>query len=287
MKNLIFIAVFLLLCTPVFASSITQYSVTAEVSENAVNYEMSIVFADYTGNTTFVIYGTPSINLLSDFCSYNKHVLETIVTCKITGDRENVMIGYSSSENLRKQDNYLAFVDEFKVPMKADKLYILIKLPEGTGLVRDQQAYIPDNARVLTDGRRPWVLWEREEIPANTVFDVSIVYEKIIEIQSSRPALIMISIVALFVFGFVFYKYFYLKKDVQVIMPILKKDEKAVLESLVKHGSGVNQKILVKESKYSKAKVSKVLKSLQERKLVKLERVGRSNRVHWGEELKK
>ena len=62
---------------------------------------------------------------------------------------------------------------------------------------------------------------------------------------------------------------------------MLKEDEKKIFESVVKHDPGVNQKIVVKESGYSKAKVSKVLKNLQERGLLKLERIGRSNKVHY------
>ena len=70
------------------------------------------------------------------------------------------------------------------------------------------------------------------------------------------------------------------QQTVEIILPILKSDEKAVVESVLKHGSGVNQKIIVRDSGYSKAKVSKVLKSLGERGLVRLERIGRGNKVY-------
>ncbi len=50
---------------------------------------------------------------------------------------------------------------------------------------------------------------------------------------------------------------------------------------MMKHGNGVNQKAVVRDSGYSKAKVSKVLNSLQERGLIKLERLGRSNKIHF------
>ena len=53
-----------------------------------------------------------------------------------------------------------------------------------------------------------------------------------------------------------------------------------IFNIIMKSGSGVNQKVIVKESGYSKAKVSKVLSSLRERGLVKLERIGRSNKVY-------
>ena len=61
---------------------------------------------------------------------------------------------------------------------------------------------------------------------------------------------------------------------------IIKKDEKLIFDTIRKHGDGVNQKIIVNDSGYSKAKVSKVLNSLKERGVLKLERVGRKNKVH-------
>lgn len=48
----------------------------------------------------------------------------------------------------------------------------------------------------------------------------------------------------------------------------------------MKHGNGVNQKIIVNDSGYSKAKVSKVLKSLSERGIIRLDRIGRKNKVY-------
>ena len=53
-----------------------------------------------------------------------------------------------------------------------------------------------------------------------------------------------------------------------------------IYDTIIKHGNGVNQKIIVNDSGYSKAKVSKVLSSLKERGLVRLERIGRKNKVY-------
>ena len=65
----------------------------------------------------------------------------------------------------------------------------------------------------------------------------------------------------------------------QMIFSVLRSDEKLVLEKVMGNKDGVHQKVLVRESGYSKAKVSKVLKILADRGIVKLERVGRSNKV--------
>ena len=63
--------------------------------------------------------------------------------------------------------------------------------------------------------------------------------------------------------------------------------EKLVFEAVTKHEPGVKQKVVVKDSGYSKAKVSKVLKNLQERGLLRLERIGRTNKIYYDKKFKK
>ena len=84
-----------------------------------------------------------------------------------------------------------------------------------------------------------------------------------------------------------FYQFYYKDKGIKLIFPVLKKDEKLIFNSIMKHGNGVNQKVIVRDSGYSKAKVSKVLKSLSERGLVRLERIGRSNKVYMQKNIEK
>ena len=116
----------------------------------------------------------------------------------------------------------------------------------------------------------------------------SIAYERV-EFSATSLQVIIAILAVVIAAAFIAYRYYFSmpRQGMKMILPVLKKDEKSVLEGLIKHGSGVNQKIIVKESGYSKAKVSKVLKSLNERGLVKLERTGRSNRIFWGKEVKK
>ncbi|NIO44618.1 MAG: hypothetical protein GTN36_03650 [Candidatus Aenigmarchaeota archaeon] len=112
--------------------------------------------------------------------------------------------------------------------------------------------------------------------------DVSVAFEKIGDIIISEfpiefSIIIIIGIAAAIV---VFYQFYWKNKSVKLILPVLKKDEKIIFDTVMKHGNGVNQKIIVKDSGYSKAKVSKVLNSLKERGLIKLERIGRKNKVY-------
>ncbi len=114
--------------------------------------------------------------------------------------------------------------------------------------------------------------------------DVSVAFEKIgggnIIISEFPFQFFIVIIIIVFVGILFFYNFYWKQKTVKIILPVLKKDEKIIYNTIIKHGDGVNQKIIVKDSGYSKAKVSKVLNSLKERGLVRLERIGRKNKVY-------
>ncbi len=62
-------------------------------------------------------------------------------------------------------------------------------------------------------------------------------------------------------------------------MPLLKGDEKVLVDILNKHNGSVNQRVIVRESDFSKAKVSRLVAGLKERGIVDVEILGRTNKV--------
>jgi uncharacterized membrane protein len=69
-------------------------------------------------------------------------------------------------------------------------------------------------------------------------------------------------------------------KREEVIESVLNKNERVVISVLNSHGGNAVQKALVKETDFSKAKVSRLVKNLKDRGIVEIEPVsGRENRV--------
>ena len=205
-------------------------------------------------------------------------------------NRTVVVISYSSDQKISKKDNYFLFEDSFKINSDSDTASFLIKLPEGTGLKEPiENSYSPSGALIGSDGRRTIINWIENDLKKGGTFDVSIAYEKIGEvIVSEFPIQIILIIALVIIAGFaIFYQFYWRNRNVNLIIPILKKDEKKIFDTIMKNGSGVNQKIIVNDSGYSKAKVSKVLKSLEERGILRLERIGRKNKVHIEKNFKK
>lgn len=272
---------------PSFAQEMYQYSVSAEIFENNVHYQLNLIFVNYTSNTFYLtIIGSQSnliVNTTAN-CTVESKVLGADINCNFSGlkDRIDLIIEYDSNENLKKKDNYFIFTHNFRSVIDVKTLFVIVKLPEGMGLLKKDKSYTPENALLGSDGRRTILAWQKNNFKAGEHFDVSVAFEKIGVIQdfSKLISLNVIGIIIIIIFAIILYKYFLSAKFSKVILPVLKKDEKIIFESILKHGNGVNQKIVVKESNYSKAKVSKLLKSLQERGLIKLERLGRSNKIY-------
>jgi len=286
--KIIFILLFLiLLSVPCFSKELYQYGVTAEIFENnTVNYKLTLIFVNNT-DQTFIFPLSSSVNVKVESvanCNVQQGTLETNILCNLkASNRTVIVISYSSDQKISKKDNYFLFQDSFKINSDTDTVSFLIKLPEGTGLKEPiENSSSPSGALIGSDGRRTIINWIENDLKKGVTFDVSIAYEKIGEVVISEFPIQIISVIALVIIvGFaLFYQFYWRNRNVNLIIPILKKDEKKIFDVIMKHGSGVNQKIIVNDSGYSKAKVSKVLKSLEERGILRLERIGRKNKVH-------
>jgi len=287
-KALMILLILVLVLKPAFSQELYQYAVTAEIFENnTVNYKLNLILVNNPTQRFIFPIGSPSdvsVNSTAD-CSAQQGTLETNIVCLMeASNRTDIIVTYKSDGKVNKKDNYFLFTDSFKLATDTDNVFVLVKLPEGTGLKEPiENSYSPEGALIGSDGRRTIISWQKNNLKAGETFDVSIGFENIGEVvTSSIPLEVIVIVLIVIALSFIIFYRFYLRKEssMKIIFPILKKDEKMIFDTIMKHGNGVNQKIIVRDSGYSKAKVSKVLTSLKERGLVKLERLGRSNKVH-------
>jgi uncharacterized membrane protein len=293
--KIVFVLLFLiLLSAPCFSQELYQYGITAEIFENnTASYKLNLIFVDNPEQTFVMSVGSPSnINIESDAdCKVQSGVLESSILCYMNASkRTTLIVSYYSDQKVSSKDSYFLFTDSFKMNLDASQVPILIKLPEGTGLRQPvENSFSPSDALIGSDGRRTIINWQMKDLKKGDRIDISIAFERIGEIVISNiPIQVFFMIVVLFAAGvLIFYKFYWKEKRVKIFLPILKKDEKKIFDVIMKNGDGVNQKIIVDGSGYSKAKVSKVLKSLEERGILRLERVGRKNKIHVEKNFKK
>jgi len=193
----------------------------------------------------------------------------------LAGRRGSFKVEFETANAVVKSGLQSSYKEELIVPVPFEWRTVTSKLvlPEGAALAGLPNPVYGSNS---TDGRTIFVLWVRENVRGGELITSSLNYE---DFGSNVNLAMFYGIIAvlavLAVGGFVYRR----KLSPQMVLPVLRPDEKIVMEKLLAHRGLVHQKILVRESLYSKAKVSKVLKSLHERGVVRLERVGRSNQV--------
>ncbi|MBR9682574.1 MAG: hypothetical protein GOV02_02775 [Candidatus Aenigmarchaeota archaeon] len=301
----------ILVSCPVLAQELFQYEVNVEIySDLSTSYEEKFIFSEYLSESfTAPIEGHPTnIQINTDNpnhidCKIVPKDRSTDIDCSISenigNDPFHIFIKYSKIDQMEQiSENRYQFKESIRSSVPAKNMLVLVKIPEGMGLIEkegeseSEQPFLPTTGTVGSDGRRPIIVWEKSDIVIGEGIDTSIVFEQIISTGFSDTDVILISvglIVLVAIIGRLYYKFFVKKRaHVKVVMPILKQDEKLVVEALMKNGGkNVNQKLIVQDSNYSKAKVSKVLSSLQERGIVTLERVGRKNKVSMATEFKK
>ncbi|MEM5778286.1 MAG: helix-turn-helix domain-containing protein [Candidatus Aenigmatarchaeota archaeon] len=274
---------FILLSSLASAESLYQYSVIGEIfNNNTVFYKLNLIFLNHPSQSIIIPLGSSYNIQFNENCKEESSLLGSNVVCSMEASNRTIITIQYFSNTVTKKDNYFLFSDSFKIPKDTDSISVVIKLPEGTGLKEPtESSYSPSNALIGSDGRRTIINWIKENLKANERFDVSIAFEKIGEERAYFPFEIVLVILLIIFSGLgLFYQFYWKGKNIKLILPVLKKDEKKIFDAIIKHGNGVNQKIIVKESGYSKAKVSKVLNSLKERGLIKLERIGRSNKIY-------
>ena len=158
---------------------------------------------------------------------------------------------------------------------------LAVKLPLGSFLIDPKKLsegykpFEPDYGKEGSDGRRIFVRWDLESPKVGETVDASVIYEEILE---TSPVL-MISIIVLIIIIFIIIFFFFRKRFLRDILPVLAPGERRVMEILLREKKAVDQRQIVKETDYSKAKISRIIQDLSQRGLVEKKRKGRTNTI--------
>src|SRR3989338_3895255 len=161
-------------------------------------------------------------------------------------------------------------INNYEFPLETKGLSISYKFPERAVLSEDppQNSISPRNGDIKTDGKRIFIFWNKQNITAGDILTFSASYT--LPIQRESPVntfliLPIIIILAAFVWFVIKHKKTTKTVGETAAVSVLSKDEKALFDILKAHEGKVGQKVLVRESNFSKAKVSRLLKDLRER----------------------
>jgi uncharacterized membrane protein len=209
----------------------------------------------------------------------------SIISCDFIGmapERNKLTLTFTTENVIQKTGDNYRFTVNYGIPLPIQSTFILIRLPQNNILAGEQnESYFPTTGGTLTDGKRIMVFWEDESLETGENLQFSILFTRPAGIDIFSFALYAMLIVAIAV---IFVAVIYVKRirgtKVAVVKSVLNRDEKSIIDILNRNGGRAGQKVLVRETDFSKAKVSRIVKNLRERGVVDIEPIsGRENRI--------
>ncbi len=179
----------------------------------------------------------------------------------------------------RVSNDVYRFTYNYAIREPTKHFTLVLYLPEGYALLksnRSTRAYYPENGVIGSDGRHVTITWDIPSPRMGETLTFSALYEYVgaqratsyMEYMLYVGILVLLGVIALF-----------LRRKSEAVMDVLTEDERIIVNFLKERGKPVKQRDIVKATNFSKAKVSRLLAELEERGIVKRERVGRINRV--------
>lgn len=213
----------------------------------------------------------------------------------ISAGQHEINFSYTTNYPFAEVGENILFKHSNRLTYPGKRQHISLKLPVGTIIPReigkDESFYIsPDTAEIYSDGERIILIWDEEKQEV----DLSVIMRDTTPTPIAWIALAGIS--TIIAAGSIAYILFQRKPKEKIVKKIVKKgdkgektkellpqfieDERKVVELLQNAPNHEAwQKTILQETKFSKAKVSRIIRNLEERGVVTKTIYGNTNKV--------
>ncbi len=289
------IATFSIVSAQARGAELGYYGVESTINDDmTVKTVLTMKFAEPLNSTDFLLdYKAFNLSTQADFdsaeCRLSDEGSKSRITCAFSGmsqTKKFLTLTLYTRDGIKVLQNRDNFTADYGISMPANVAFIIIKIPQNSVLSEElaNQSYSPDNGKILTDGKLIMVYWEKENVTADDLkFSVSY---SIPSAGAGFSNLFVVSIAGIVIISMIAVAIYVRKGDglgkitAEAMTSILNTDEKKVVDILAKHGGKSGQKIIVRESDFSKAKVSRLVKNLKSRGVIDIEPIsGRENRI--------
>ena len=294
MKQLVVFAALaaILLAQPAYAASLEYYDIKANITpEGSVEHVMTLVFKEAVNEFTFnTNLQVENISAESTFPFADCSPRAEGIYCDLIGVNETkntLKLKFSTPDAVIVEDSNTRFTFDYGIPFDISRAFVFFRLPKDRLLGRDivNESFFPQSgSTTLTEGKRVAVFWELDNITESDRLKFSALYTSPQGADTDTDFLFIATIILLAALAVaaisVFFHFKGRRGRAEVIASVLSPDENKVVEILKSRGGKSLQKALVRETDFSKAKVSRLVKELKSRKVIEIEPVsGRENRI--------
>ena len=216
-------------------------------------------------------------------CITEEKDIGTSIVCRNIKEK-NVTYSFVAYNLIQEGKKMSIFSYQFPVTDLKKIFEVVVKIPIGTALVEEERLefsglkpFYPENGIEGSDGRRIFIRWFFENPKLGENINIIVVYEKIFSSGNEMSYYLIFIIASIFLVSLVFL--WSIRNKAKSIMPILTESEREIMKIIINSKNIIDQRKIVKETGFSKSKVSRILKNLEERGIIKREKVGRSTKV--------
>ena len=271
----------------VSALNLDYYGVESHIDEDkTITNTITLKFSENIQNIEYIVkYRIYDFKIKSGEAKCDADIGDvSIIRCNLSDAKnKDLVFSFKTKENVKMFNKNYEFSYVHPLEYDVKRFFNIIYLPKTAVLASDisNESFFPYDGKTLTDGRHIMVYWERKDLKKGDNLYFSINYKMPENGASSVFGLILAVLVAfaiIFILGFAYIKTTR-TKSIKLVMPLLHENEKVVVNILKKYKGETNQRVIVRESDFSKAKVSRIISDLKERGIVEVEPMGRTNKV--------
>ena len=295
MKHAIIFILAAILIVPCISAQ-AAFNISYHIADEKVVTNGQAIFEQpYTGNITLSVpIDAVTLAVYADDKIQPMRIEEQFLTLSLKEARK-LRWSYSSKSYLERN----AFVANMLFPFDTDIAHVKLTLPEKAVLEKavtsTSGSVFPRPTNLITDGQAMTLIWQKRDVKQGEEFPVYVTYE----MPSFTFLYTIIGIVfALFIIGIISYytnkalrKHRHAvkalenpqtqegQKQAKSIETYLKDDEQQVLQILKQREGQCDQGTLRVITGFSKAKLSSLLKELEDRRIIFREKRGKKNLV--------
>jgi uncharacterized membrane protein len=256
-----------------------------KTSEWAVSlyHNESVNSSSYFVRTTLTDYSFSADDLVTP-CRLQTSA-GTLVVCENFEARNLTYRFMTSPVSIDILQNFNLFTHRLSIDQRTDLFRVRVRLQRGSVLADETdlrgglKPFEPEFGEQSSDGRFIFITWNVVNPAIDQTLDVSVVYESL-GLPNPDENIFFILVIAVLIIAFSVLAYrFTRRQPIQDVLPILTEAERKVMEILLREKGSVDQRVVVKETDFSKAKVSRVIQDLSQRGLVEKISKGRKNLI--------
>ena len=226
------------------------------------------------------------IGSLSYSIENQRNILIRLRKPMMKGDEENIAMGFSMPGVVTQYEDKSILTLSYIPEVDISNFKFTVRLPPGSTLASEVEktgesisAVYPVPSRIYSDGKRIIVEWSREELSAHEDFRIFLMYTTI-DLNGGLP--LTAGIVVGIIIGVSAAFYYYRTRPVkggEIAGLVLEEDEKKIYDLLISGDNEILQDDIAKSTDFSRSKISKLVRRLEEKGIIKKVPYRKTNRL--------